>query len=347
MSTSTSDPNPSSTESPSSTEMSESLHLLDEKVARLARRPWTTTPIRSGIEVSFEFFPPATEAGAENLARCADHLAPLGPRFVSVTYGAGGTTRDRTRAAVRRLSSETALSVAAHITCVGATRSEVGTVIDDYLLSGVGHIVALRGDAPEGQDDGAVSGGYRDAAELVAGIRNHAVGSVVVDLQISVGAYPEVHPRAVSAKADLDNLKRKLDAGADRAITQFFFDSDVYLRFLETARKAGITAPIVPGIMPVTSFAGITRFAERCGTAVPAWMHDLFGGLDDVPEVQRLVAATVAAEQCRHLAEHGIDEFHFYTMNKPELTAATCRILGVKPAADASVPETATQELGS
>jgi methylenetetrahydrofolate reductase (NADPH) len=302
---------------------------IDEAGERLARRPWPTTPIRSGIQVSFEFFPPASDAGAASLARCADELAPLGPNFVSVTYGAGGTTQGRTQQAVSRLARETELNVAGHLTCVGATKEQVGEVIDSYVASGLSHIVALRGDAPEGQTDGTVSGGYRDAADLVAGIRRRDDAD---GIEISVGAYPETHPKAASPQADLDNLKKKLDAGADRAITQFFFDTDVFLRFLERARAAGITAPIIPGIMPVTSFANITRFSSRCGTEIPDWMHDLFAGLDDAPEVHQLVSATVAAEQCRRLAEHGVTNFHFYTMNKPELTAATCRILGVKPA---------------
>jgi len=308
----------------------------DETAERLARRPWPATPIRPGIDVSFEFFPPATPAGEANLTRCAEQLAPLAPSFVSVTYGAGGTTQDRTQAAVQRLAHSTDLSVAGHLTCVGATREQVGSVIDDYLAVGVNHIVALRGDAPEGQSTETVAGGYTDAIELVAGIREHVAGTDAADVQISVGAYPEVHPKASSPKADLDNLKRKLDAGADRALTQFFFDTDAFLRFLDTARSAGITQPIVPGIMPVTNFANIVRFSERCGTHVPAWMHELFAGLDDAPEVHQMIAATVAAEQCRRLAEHGVNQFHFYTMNRPELTAATCRILGVKPDAATS-----------
>lgn len=306
-----------------------------ETAARLARRPWPAAPIRREVKVSFEFFPPATPVGEANLAACADQLAPLQPSFVSVTYGAGGTTQDRTQSAVRQLASDTGLDVAGHLTCVGATRDEIATVIEDYLSVGVRHIVALRGDAPEGQTEGGVAGGYHDAAELVAGIRSHVDGTAAQDLQISVGAYPEVHPKASSAQADLDSLKKKLDAGADRALTQFFFDTDAFLRFLEAARKSGITAPIIPGIMPVTSFENICRFSERCGTSVPAWMHGLFADLSDAPEVHQMVAATVAAEQCRRLAEHGVNEFHFYTMNKPELTAAVCRILGVKPAPSA------------
>jgi methylenetetrahydrofolate reductase (NADPH) len=298
---------------------------------RLSRRPWPVTPIRPGVDVSFEFFPPATEAGFENLSRCVAQLAPLGPKFVSVTYGAGGTTQDRTYAAVQQLSTVPGLAVAGHLTCVGASTARVAEVLDAYLATGVRHVVALRGDAPAGQTSGTGNGDYETAADLVAGIRRH-VDDIGADFEISVGAYPEVHPKAVSADADLDNLKRKIDAGATRAITQFFFDADVFLRFFERARAAGITVPIVPGIMPVTNFAGVVRFSERCGTSVPGWMHELLADLDDMPDVQPLVAATVAAEQCRRLEEHGVREFHFYTMNKPELTAAICRILGVKAA---------------
>jgi methylenetetrahydrofolate reductase (NADPH) len=318
---------------------SDSREFEQETADRLARRPWPTTPLRPGIDVSFEFFPPATLVGEANLAACAAQLEPLNPTFVSVTYGAGGTTQDCTQAAVRRLADETDMDVAGHLTCVDATRDEVGAVIDDYIAAGVRHIVALRGDVPEGADcraDGSVPGGYRDAAELVAGIRSHVAGTEAEGMQISVGAYPEVHPKAASPQADLDSLKAKLDAGADRALTQFFFDTDAFLRFLDSARSAGITAPIVPGIMPVANFTNILRFSARCGTTIPDWMHALFADLDDAPEVHQMVAATVAAEQCRRLAEHGVNQFHFYTMNKPELTAATCRILGVTPAAVAS-----------
>ncbi len=313
---------------------------------RLARRPWPTTRLNPKINVSFEFFPPATEAGLAGLSRCAEVLAPLAPSFVSVTYGAGGSTQERTKTAVASLIKTTGLPVAGHLTCAGATKEVVNEVIDHYAAGGVRHIVALRGDAPAGMADGAVDGGYADAAELVAAIRRRLERSPSANFEISVAAYPEVHPKAVSPMADMDNLKRKLDAGADRAITQFFFDTDVFLRFLDNARSAGITAPIVPGIMPVTNFKGISGFAKRCGTNVPPWMHELFGDLEDAPEMHQLVAATVAAEQCRRLAESGVSDFHFYTMNKPQLTAATCRILGVKPApaaAGGSQPNMAEQ----
>ncbi|MCL4154455.1 UNVERIFIED_CONTAM: hypothetical protein GTU68_064347 [Idotea baltica] len=294
--------------------------LIDEAAERLDRRTGGATPITTDLRVSFEFFPPATPAGSKTLEASAEALAPFDPTFVSVTYGAGGTSQDKTFAALDQLSAIPDLPVAGHLTCVSACRDTIGEVIDSYREKGLKHIVALRGVHPNG---------YCDAVELVEGIRSRADSD---EIEISVGAYPEVHPKAASAKADMDNLKRKIDAGADRAITQFFFDADVFLRFLEQTRAAGITAPIVPGIMPVTNFAGICRFSERCGTTVPQWMHDLFDGLDDAPEIRELVAATVAAEQCKRLVEHGVRDFHFYTMNRPNLTAATCRILGIAPA---------------
>ena len=305
-------------------------HGVDETADRLDRRPWPATPLRPGLEVSFEFFPPATPAGERSLERTVAELAPLHPRFASVTYGAGGSTQERTIATVEQLVGA-GVRTGAHLTCVGKSRDQVDEVVDRYLATGVEHIVALRGDPPEGTDDGRHPDGYRDAAELVAGIRRRS------DVDISVAAYPEVHPRATSAAADMDNLKRKIDAGATQAITQFFFDADVFLRFFERARAAGITVPIVPGIMPITHFAKVSGFAERCGADVPRWLRELFDGLDDAPEVRDLVAATVAAEQCRRLAEHGIRSFHFYTMNKSALTASVCRILGVRPHARAQL----------
>lgn len=298
---------------------------------RLARRPWPAQPIRNDINVSFEFFPANSPEGAVKLLDCATELAALGPDFVSVTYGAGGTTQDRTHSAINDIADATNVPVAGHLTCVGATKSEIDAVIEDYFIAGVRHIVALRGDPQEGETDGTLANGYRSATELVAGIRDRAEQLGVDGVEISVAAYPEVHPKAASPKADMDNLKAKLDAGADRALTQFFFDTDAFVRFLHDARAAGIDAPLVPGIMPVANFAGVVRFAERCGTTIPSWMHDLFADLSDAPEVHQLVAATVAAEQCRRLREHGVTDFHFYTMNRPELTSATCRILGVRP----------------
>jgi len=279
------------------------------------------------IEVSFEFSPPKTPEMEASLWQTIRSLAPLRPRFVSVTYGAGGSTRERTHATVRRIMEETDLEPAAHVTCVAASRGEVDAVVRSYGGIGVRHIVALRGDPPEGSACFTPHPeGYRNAEELVRGIR--ALG----DFEISVAAYPEVHPEAVSAQADLDNLKRKLDAGASRAITQFFFEPAVYLRFVDRVRAAGVTAPIVPGILPVTNFKRVREFARKCGASVPGWLAELFEGLDRDPMTRNLVAAWVAAEQCRKLQEYGVREFHFYTLNRAELTRSICHILGVRAA---------------
>ncbi len=275
--------------------------------------------------LSFEFFPPRTEALERQLWECIRRLERLRPRFVSVTYGAGGSTQERTHATVRRIVAETSLTPAAHLTCVGATRDTVDAVARGYWQAGVRHVVALRGDVPGGGAYEPCPGGYAYAADLVAGLRR------IGDFEISVAAYPEVHPAAASGAADLDNLKRKLDAGATRAITQYFFDNDVFLRFLDRALAAGITAPIVPGIMPVTNFAQAVKFSAACGTSVPDWMAHLFEGTEDDPETRRMVAAFVAAEQVRLLQACGVDEFHFYTLNRPDLTYAIAHILGVRP----------------
>ena len=279
------------------------------------------------IAVSFEFFPPKTEKMEEQLWSAITELAPLAPSFVSVTYGAGGSTRERTHATVARLIRETALVPAAHLTCVGASKAEIAEVVDQYWDAGVRHIVALRGDPPP-EAGGRFTphpDGYANAAELVAGLRARH------DFDISVAAYPEVHPEAVSAEADLDNLKRKLDAGATRAITQFFFSTDAYFRFLDKALAAGITAPILPGIMPVTSFAAIRRMSAN--TEIPGWMEALFEGLDDRPGPRALVAATVAADMCRRLYSGGVRDFHFYTLNRAEQAYAICHLLGLRPKA--------------
>jgi methylenetetrahydrofolate reductase (NADPH) len=276
--------------------------------------------------LSFEFFPPKTEALETQLWVCIRRLEPLRPRFVSVTYGAGGSTRARTHATVARMIQETALIPAAHLTCVGASRAEVDEVARQYWEAGIRHIVALRGDPPA--DSGVYEPhpeGYRYAEDLVAGLRR------VAEFEISVAAYPETHPRALSPDADLDNLKRKLDAGATRAITNFFFDTSVFLRFLDRCLAAGIIAPIVPGIMPVTNLAGLRRMAAMNGTEVPDWLGRMFEGTDQDPEIRRMVAAIVTAEQVRLLQANGVDEFHFYTLNRPELTYAIAHILGVRP----------------
>lgn len=277
--------------------------------------------------ISFEFFPPKTPALEAQLWACVERLATLRPRFVSVTYGAGGSTQERTHATLVRLVQETNLVPAAHLTCVGATRAEVDEVARRYWEAGIRHIVALRGDAPAGQTYTPHPGGYAYAADLVAGLKR------VADFEITVAAYPEVHPQATSAEADLDNLKRKLDAGATRAITQVFFENATFLRFLDKAVATGITAPIVPGIMPVSNFVQAAKFCKSCGTSVPDWMADLFDGLEEDAETRRMVAAATAAEQVRFLQANGVDEFHFYTLNRPDLVYAIARILGVKPAA--------------
>ena len=280
---------------------------------------------RGDIQVSFEFFPPKTEAMAETLWNSIQTLAPLNPRFVSVTYGAGGSTRERTHATVERILNETDLTPAAHLTCVGATRAEVDAVARSYWDSGVRHIVALRGDPPEaGMKYQPHPDGYRDAAGLVAGLKQ------VAPFDVSVAAYPEVHPDSASRAFDLENLKRKIDAGADRAITQFFFSADCFLRFQDEVAAAGIAVEIVPGIMPVTNFAGIQRMASQCGTEVPAWLGHLFEGLDDLPAARQLIAATVAAELCGQLYAGGVRHFHFYTLNRAELSYAICHLLGVR-----------------
>src|SRR5271157_6069910 len=283
--------------------------------------------------VSFEFFPPKTAEMEGRLWEVVKRLEPLAPRFVSVTYGAGGSTRERTHATVRRIRHETGLEPAAHLTCVAATRAEIETVAGDYWAAGIRHIVALRGDPPAG---GAAylphPDGYAYAADLVAGLKR------VGDFEISVAPYPETHPEAASADKDLDNLKRKIDAGATRAITQYFFDVDLYLRFRDRAATAGIAVPIVPGILPVTNYAQVRKFSDACGASIPAWMEGQFDGLDDDPDTRRLVAASIAAEQCRRLHAEEVHEFHFYTLNRADLIVAICHLLGVrakKPAAAA------------
>jgi methylenetetrahydrofolate reductase (NADPH) len=291
------------------------------------------------ISVSFEFFPPKTPAMEETLWTSIRRLAPLGPRFVSVTYGAGGSTRERTHNTVVRILRETALTPAAHLTCVGATRDEVDDVARHYWDAGVRHIVALRGDAPDQGGYTPHPGGYPYASDLVAGLKK------IGDFEISVAAYPETHPEAKNADADVDNLKRKIDAGATRAITQYFFDPAVYFRFLEKVRKAGITVPVVPGILPVVNFGQTVKFSKACGASVPPWLARLFDGLDEDAETRKLVAATVVAEQVRALHAGGVRDFHFYTLNRADLVFAICHILGVRGAASSSVPqESSVQE---
>jgi methylenetetrahydrofolate reductase (NADPH) len=296
--------------------------------------------------VSFEFFPPNDDAAAASLWAAVERLAPLRPKFVSVTYGADGSTRSRTHDCVLRILRDTDLVVAPHLTCVGAPREDIVAVAEDYWRNGVRHMVALRGDpatgAPAAASPAAGSaagiadaprryqphpGGFAYASDLVAGIRNAA------PFEISVAAYPEGHPESGTVEADLDNLKRKIDAGANRAITQFFFDTDAFLRYRDRCADRGIRACLVPGILPITRFPQLVRFAERCGASVPQWLRRRFDGLDDDPETRRMIAAHVAIEQVQRLREHGVDEFHFYTLNRAELTYAICHALGLRPQA--------------
>ena len=280
---------------------------------------------RGDIQVSFEFFPPKTEKMAQTLWDSVKTLEPLRPRFVSVTYGAGGSTRERTHATVARIVRETSIPAAAHLTCVNATRDEVDAIARAYWDVGVRHIVAIRGDPPEqGAKFTPHPGGYANAAELVAGLKQ------VAPFEISVAAFPECHPDSPSVAADLDNLKRKVDAGANRATTQFFFDPDCFFRFQDQVAAAGIDIEILPGIMPVTNFAAINRMAALNGTAVPDWVGRLFEGLDDLPAARQLIAATVAAELCGQLYAGGVRHFHFYTLNRAELSYAICHLLGVR-----------------
>lgn len=278
-------------------------------------------------KVSFEFFPPKTPEMEQKLWDSVRRLEPLNPSYVSVTYGAGGSTRERTHDIVRKMAAETSLKPAGHITCVAATKPEIDQVLQDYWDAGVKRIVALRGDptAGIGTKYAPHPGGYAYANDLITGARK------IADFDISVGCYPEVHPDAASLKSEIENLKRKFDAGATRAITQFFFYPDVYFKFLDAARDAGITQPIVPGIMLQSNFKGLKRMADLCGTAIPARIASLYEGLDNDAETRDLVTAHVAADLCNRLAEQGVDHFHFYTMNRAGLSLSTCRLLGIKP----------------
>jgi methylenetetrahydrofolate reductase (NADPH) len=280
--------------------------------------------------VSFEFFPPGDDAAARQLWDAVRRLAPLQPDFVSVTYGADGSTRTRTHDCVLRILRETDLRVAPHLTCVGSSKDEVLGIARDYWRQGIRHMVALRGDLPGGAGLGGAAAvpderSYRHASELVSGLASTA------PFEISVAAYPEGHPESGGVEADLENLKRKIDAGAGRAITQFFFDTDVFLRYRDRCSAAGIHINIVPGILPITRFPQLLRFAGRCGASVPEWLRRRFDGLDDDPETRRMIAAHVAIEQVHRLQEHGIEEFHFYTLNRAELTYAICHAMGLRP----------------
>ncbi len=280
------------------------------------------------ISVSFEFFPPKDEAMEKILWDSIERLKPLAPNFVSVTYGAGGSTRERTHNTVRRILGETELTPAAHLTCVAATRDEIDTIVRNYKDAGVRHIVALRGDpiGGAGEKYAPHPGGYRNAADLVAGIKR------LGDFEVSVSAYPEKHPDSPTVEADIDMLKAKVDAGASRAITQFFFENDLYFRYLDRVRTSGIGIPIVPGILPVQNFAAAKNFAARAGASVPSWIAERFRGLDNDPATRKLIAAAVAAEQVLDLVDRGVTDFHFYTMNRADLVYAVCHLLGLRPA---------------
>ena len=304
--------------------LAEARALLLSPLGPVARAGVQSSPVR----VSFEFFPPKTDEAEANLWKAIRRLEPLNPAFVSVTYGAGGSTRERTHRTVTRMLAETTLRPAAHLTCVEAARDEVDQVIQEYKAAGVDHIVALRGDPPGGGAIGGVyqprADGYANATELARAV------SAVGGFDISVGVYPEKHPESPSLDHDIEVLKAKVDAGATRAISQFFFDMDAFLRFRDRVRAAGVTIPLIPGIMPVSNFAALQRMSAACGTAVPGWLAAHFDGLDDDPETRKLIAASVAAETCARLQEEGFADFHFYTLNRADLVYAICRVLGVR-----------------
>ena len=311
--------------------LAEARALLLSPLGPVARAGENSNPVR----VSFEFFPPKSDEAEANLWKAVRRLEPLSPEFVSVTYGAGGSTRERTHRTVQRMLAETTLKPAAHLTCVEASRDEVDQVIQDYKAIGVDHIVALRGDPPNGAGIGGVyqprADGYANATELAQAIQR------VGGFQTSVGVYPEQHPESPSIDHDIDVLKAKIDAGATRALSQFFFDIDAFLRFRDRIRAAGVTIPLIPGIMPVSNFAGLQRMSASCGASVPAWLAAHFDGLDDDPETRKLLAASVAAETCARLQEEGFSDFHFYTLNRADLVYAICRVLGVREQKAATV----------
>ena len=312
--------------SPSPRSLAEARALLLSPLGPVAR----AGPNRDPVRVSFEFFPPKTDEAEANLWKAIRRLEPLNPAFVSVTYGAGGSTRERTHRTVQRIISETTLRPAAHLTCVEAGRDEVDEVIEGYKAIGVDHIVALRGDPPGGNGIGGVytprADGYANATELAQAITR------IGGFDITVGVYPERHPESPSLAHDIEVLKAKVDAGATRAVSQFFFDIDAFLRFRDAVRAAGIDIPLIPGVMPVSNFAGLQRMCGACGTSIPDWLAAHFDGLDDDPETRKLLAASVAAETCARLQEEGFSDFHFYTLNRADLVYAICRVLGVREA---------------
>jgi len=283
-------------------------------------------PVRRNFDVTFEFFPPKTEKSTQELWQCIEKLSRVQPQFVSVTYGAGGSTRDRTHSTVEKILTQTDLTPAAHLTCVDASKNEIDSIAQGYRDIGVRHLVALRGDPGNGDVYSPHRDGYKSSLDMIDGLMK------VSDFDISVPAYPEAHPDSRSPQADIDYLKAKVESGACRAITQFFFDNNHFYRFVERARAAGIFVPIVPGILPITNFAKTDAFAKRCGTEIPAWIGELFEGLDDDPATRELVAAAIAVEQCADLMENGIRHFHFYTLNRANLSHAICRTLRIRPA---------------
>ena len=294
-----------------------------------------TTPAPN---VSFEFFPPKTDKMEAKLWESVARLSPMAPKFVSVTYGAGGSTRDRTQKTVAKIAQDTPLAPAAHLTCVGATKEDVLQVAEDFWKAGVRHLVALRGDPPDGM--GAKfeqhPGGFRDSVDLIAGVREYRSAVPEARFEISVSCYPERHPDSYGWDEDIAFLKAKQDAGADRAITQFFFEPHIYFAFLERARAGGVTMPIVPGIMLQPNFNGLKRISGLCQASVPNWLHELYDGTEDDPETRELITANVAVELCHALSDQGVTDFHFYTLNRANLALSTCRLLGLKPKAQAA-----------
>jgi len=301
------------------------VNLQEDRATVLAGLP-VSAPLPKDVSVSFEFFPPKTEKMEETLWASLKRLEPLGPKFVSVTYGAGGSTRERTHNTVVGIQKETSMSAAAHLTCVGSSKAEIDEIADRYWEEGIRHIVALRGDPAEGTNKYEPHPeGYAYAVDLVEGLKKRH------DFEISVAGYPETHPDAPSAQFDIDYLKEKVDAGANRVITQYFFEPEMFLRYRDKAVAAGVNVPIIPGILPVTNFKQVLKFSAACNTKVPAWMADLFTALDDEPETRKFVACTVASELCRVLHANGVNDFHFYTLNRADLTYAFCHVLGVRP----------------
>tara|TARA_B100000949_G_scaffold219996_1_gene219601 strand:+ start:242 stop:1165 length:924 start_codon:yes stop_codon:yes gene_type:complete len=295
-----------------------------KKISKNIVTHWTTIePLPNKMGVSFEFFPPKTPQLEKSLWCSVERLAPLNPVFVSVTYGAGGSTREKTHKIVTRLQNKMGIPAAAHLTCVAASKAEVNRVARRYWEAGIRHIVALRGDPPDGQGKYvAHPEGYNNASDLVRGLK------MIGDFEISVAAHPEGHPEAKSIEADIENLKRKVDEGATRGITQFFFQPEHFLRFREKTQKAGLSIPIIPGILPVTNFSQVRRFSKICGASIPHWMSTLFEGLDNDPDTRLLIAANIAIDLCRILKAEDVTNFHFYTLNRADLTYAICHVLG-------------------